>query len=47
MTTRIVDCRPREAYETGHLPGAVHLDPETQLSTPTNDPSVGGRHPLP
>jgi thiosulfate/3-mercaptopyruvate sulfurtransferase len=47
VTTRIVDCRPREAYETGHVPGAVHLDPETQLSTPTDDPSVGGRHPLP
>jgi thiosulfate/3-mercaptopyruvate sulfurtransferase len=25
----------------------VHLDPETQLSTPADDPSVGGRHPLP
>ena len=47
MTTRVVDCRPREAYEAGHVPGAVHLDPETQLSTPTDDPSVGGRHPLP
>ncbi|HET9214677.1 MAG TPA: rhodanese-like domain-containing protein [Gaiellaceae bacterium] len=47
MTTRLVDCRPRPAYEAGHLPGAVHLDPETTLSTPTTDPSVGGRHPLP
>ncbi len=47
MSLRLVDCRPRAAYEAGHLPGAVHLDPETQLSTPTEDPSVGGRHPLP
>ncbi len=44
---RLVDCRPREAYEVGHVPGAVHLDPETQLSAPPLDPSVGGRHPLP
>jgi thiosulfate/3-mercaptopyruvate sulfurtransferase len=27
VTVRLVDCRPRAAYETGHLPGAVHLDP--------------------
>jgi thiosulfate/3-mercaptopyruvate sulfurtransferase len=47
VTVRLVDCRPRDAYDAGHLPGAVHLDPETQLSTPTDDPSVGGRHPLP
>ena len=47
MSVRLVDCRPRDAYDAGHLPGAVHLDPETQLSTPTDDPSVGGRHPLP
>ncbi len=47
MSLRLVDCRPRAAYDTGHVPGAVHLDPETQLSTPTADPSVGGRHPLP
>ena len=47
MTVRLVDCRPRDAYEAGHVPGAVHLDPETVLSTPATDPSVGGRHPLP
>ena len=47
MTTRLVDCRPRAAYDAGHLPGAVHLDSEATLSTPTTDPSVGGRHPLP
>lgn len=47
MTVRLVDCRPRDAYDTGHPPGAVHLDPETQLSTPPDDPAIGGRHPLP
>ena len=47
MSVRLVDCRPREAYDAGHVPGAVHLDPESVLSTPTDDPSVGGRHPLP
>jgi len=47
VNVRLVDCRPREAYDAGHLPGAVHLDPETELSAPTGDPSVGGRHPLP
>ncbi|HET7027909.1 MAG TPA: rhodanese-like domain-containing protein [Candidatus Limnocylindrales bacterium] len=47
MSVRLADCRPRTSYDAGHLPGAVHLDPETQLSSPTDDPSVGGRHPLP
>ena len=47
MTVRLVDCRPREEYEAGHVPGAVHLDPESELSTPPIDPAVGGRHPLP
>jgi thiosulfate/3-mercaptopyruvate sulfurtransferase len=47
VNVRLVDCRPREAYEAEHVPGAVHLDPETTLSTPTADPSLGGRHPLP
>ena len=47
MSVRLLDCRPRDAYEAGHVPGAVHLDPETVLSTATTDPSVGGRHPLP
>ena len=46
MTVRLVDCRPREAYEAGHLPGAVHLDPETTSPRPPRS-SVGGRHPLP
>lgn len=43
----IVDCRPRAAYEAGHVPGAVHLDPERELSAPAADPAAGGRHPLP
>jgi thiosulfate/3-mercaptopyruvate sulfurtransferase len=47
VTTRVVDCRHRADYEAGHLPGAVHLDPETVLSDPPVDPAVGGRHPLP
>jgi thiosulfate/3-mercaptopyruvate sulfurtransferase len=47
VSVRLVDCRPRAHYENGHVPGAVHLDPETTLSTLTGDPSVGGRHPLP
>ena len=47
MTVRLVDCRSRDAYDAGHVPEAVHLDPESELSTPTADPSVGGRHPLP
>lgn len=48
---RIVDCRwylgkptdGRDAYEAGHIPGAVYGDLETDLSAPAN----GGRHPLP
>ncbi|HET7513495.1 MAG TPA: rhodanese-like domain-containing protein, partial [Gaiella sp.] len=47
MSVRLVDCRPREAYEAGHVPGAVHLDPEDDLSAPVLDPATGGRHPLP
>ena len=40
---RLVDVRPREDYVAGHIPGAVHLDPESEL---TGDLG-GGRHPLP
>ncbi len=48
---RLVDCRwylgrpgaGRVAYEAGHIPGAVHLDVDTDLTA-----AVGpGRHPLP
>jgi len=41
--TRLVDVRTREEYLDGHVPGAVHLDPESEL---TGDLG-GGRHPLP
>ncbi|XID91866.1 sulfurtransferase [Paenibacillaceae bacterium WGS1546] len=49
----IVDCRfqlgqpeaGRKAYEEEHLPGAVYLDLEQDLSGPVGE--HGGRHPLP
>ncbi|MCU6711956.1 sulfurtransferase [Paenibacillus sp. J5C_2022] len=49
----IVDCRflmgqpdaGRELYETSHIPGAVYLDLEKDLSGPIEE--HGGRHPLP
>ena len=43
----LIDVRPWSAYEERHIPGAVHLDPERDLSAPLSDPAVGGRHPLP
>lgn len=50
---RIVDCRfilgkpnkGHEEYEEGHLPGAIYLDLEKDLSGPKLE--HGGRHPLP
>jgi thiosulfate/3-mercaptopyruvate sulfurtransferase len=50
---RIVDCRfqlndPKageKAYQTSHLPNAVYLNLETDLSGPVKE--HGGRHPLP
>lgn len=49
----IVDCRfalgrpdaGREAYAASHIPGAVFLDLEAELSAPVRE--HGGRHPLP
>ncbi|WP_269497497.1 sulfurtransferase [Castellaniella sp. S9] len=35
----------RRAYEAGHVPGALYLDPETRLSGPRT--GRNGRHPLP
>jgi thiosulfate/3-mercaptopyruvate sulfurtransferase len=48
---RVVDCRwylgrpgaGRAAYAAGHIPGAIHLDLDADLSAPTGP----GRHPLP
>jgi len=48
---RIVDCRwylgrpgaGREAYDAGHLPGALHVDVDTDLTAASGP----GRHPLP
>ena len=36
----------REAFEAGHVCGAIRVDLETDLSEP-GDPAAGGRHPLP
>jgi thiosulfate/3-mercaptopyruvate sulfurtransferase len=47
----LLDCRwelaggaDRSGYDRGHLPGAVFVDLDRDLSAP---PGVGGRHPLP
>lgn len=53
FTGVVIDCRfdlmnpgaGREAYAAGHLPGALFLDLEDDLSTPRAQ--HGGRHPLP
>ena len=47
MSLVLVDVRARTAYEAGHVPGAVHLDPDDDLSAIGPDPAIGGRHPLP
>ena len=47
METRFVDCRDRDAYLAGHLPGAAHADPERDLTGPSTGAGGGGRHPLP
>jgi thiosulfate/3-mercaptopyruvate sulfurtransferase len=46
MEVRLVDTRPRESYVAGHVPAAVHLEPELDLTGPIGDVSRG-RHPLP
>jgi thiosulfate/3-mercaptopyruvate sulfurtransferase len=38
-----VDCRDRESYLVGHIPGAAHAEPESDLTGSEG----GGRHPLP
>jgi thiosulfate/3-mercaptopyruvate sulfurtransferase len=47
VRTLLVDCRTPERYAAGHVPGAVHADPERDLTLPGQDPATGGRHPLP
>jgi thiosulfate/3-mercaptopyruvate sulfurtransferase len=42
----LVDCRQRDVYTAGHVPGAVHLDPEEDLTGEIGDVQRG-RHPLP
>jgi len=48
---RLLDARAGaaglEAYETGHVTGALHVDLERDLSAVGADPALGGRHPLP
>jgi thiosulfate/3-mercaptopyruvate sulfurtransferase len=43
---RLVDCRPRDVFDAGHVPGAVNLDPEHDLTGEVGD-ARRGRHPLP
>lgn len=37
----------RELYLESHIPGAVFVDLDSDLAEVPEDPSVGGRHPLP
>lgn len=54
-TLRIVDVRfdlsdpsgGRRAYLDGHLPGAIYLHLDDDLSAPVRSDGLGGRHPLP
>jgi thiosulfate/3-mercaptopyruvate sulfurtransferase len=39
------DARGREHYEAGHIPGAIFVDLEAELSAPPSP--AAGRHPLP
>lgn len=50
-SVRLLDARPNPLdYAAGHLPGALAVNLEQELSTasaPGHDPARGGRHPLP
>ncbi len=37
----------KETYLQAHFKGAIFVDLNTDLSSPTSDPAHGGRHPLP
>lgn len=44
----LLDCRvDTQAYEAGHIAGAIHAQLECDLAAPAPDPAHGGRHPLP
>lgn len=51
----VLDCRARlddgeageRMWREGHLPGAIYVDMERDLSAPVRDGGDGGRHPLP
>ena len=55
LDVRVLDARfllgqpnaGRDAYEEGHIPGAIFLDLERDLSAPKRPDGRGGRHPLP
>lgn len=52
---QVVDCRfrlgehgaGRVLFREGHIPGALYLDLDDDLSAPRRDDVLGGRHPLP
>jgi thiosulfate/3-mercaptopyruvate sulfurtransferase len=52
---QVVDCRfrlgehgaGRTLYAEGHIPGALYLDLDDDLSGPVREDRLGGRHPLP
>jgi thiosulfate/3-mercaptopyruvate sulfurtransferase len=47
VRTLLLDCRPEAAHRVGRPPGALHVEPERDLSDPVVDAARGGRHPLP